>query len=102
MKRADLESLGLEKETIDKIMALHGADIEAKKKEYNSLNDKLEEANKQLSDAQEKLKDADSKDEAINTLQKQMEDYIKAENERKAKEESDQKDRELTEKITAL
>lgn len=102
MKRADLEALGLEKETIDKIMALHGADIEAKKKEYNSLNDKLTEANNQLNEAQEKLKDVDSKDETINTLQKQMEDYIKAENERKAKEEADRKDRELTEKITAL
>lgn len=102
MKRADLEALGIEKDTIDKIMSMHGADIEAKKREYSSLNDKLTEANKQLNDAQEKLKDVDSKDETINKLQKQMEDYIKAENERKAKEEADQKDRELTEKITAL
>lgn len=102
MKRADLEALGIDKENIDKIMDMHGADIEAKKREIKEAEGKLEEANKQLNDANEKLKDLDGKDEVINKLQKEMEDYINAENARKEKEKAEQADRELTEKITAV
>ena len=37
MKRADLEALGLEKDVVDKVMAMNGDDIEALKSENKSL-----------------------------------------------------------------
>lgn len=55
MKREFLESLGLEKDVIDKIMDENGKDInhansktESKEKELNLLNEKLQEATKTI------------------------------------------------------
>lgn len=55
MKREDLKELGLSDEALDKIMALHGADIErhkqaaaSQKAEADALKAQLEEAGKQI------------------------------------------------------
>lgn len=98
MKRADLEALGIEKENIDKIMETNGADIEAKKKENERLQEQLNTANKSLKDAEEKLKDVDSKDEKIADLQKQIEDY----NEKEEKRKEEEKETELITKISEV
>lgn len=102
MKRSDLEAMGIEKEKIDKIMDLHGADIEAKKKEIDTLTTKLSEANGQLNDVQDKLKDVKSKDDEIEKLQKQVDKYVEAEKNRKEKEDKEKSDKELTDKIVAV
>lgn len=102
MKRADLEALGIEKESIDKIMKWNGDDINRIKRENETLNEKLTEAQTQLQDANDKLKENGDKDEVINKLQKEMEDYIKAENERKEREKAEKAEKELEEKIIAV
>lgn len=106
MKREELEKFNLTKEVVDEIMQMNGDDIEnskkESKKEIDTLREQLKTVNGSLADVQEKLKDVDSKDETINKLQKQMEDYINAENVRKEKEKAEKADRELTERISAV
>lgn len=101
MNRKELEAMGISAENIQKIMDMHMGATEAKKAEIEKLEGQLKEANKQLKDANDKLKEMDGKDETINKLQKQMEDYIASENARIEKEKAEKADRELTEKIVA-
>lgn len=74
MKRDFLEALGLEKETVDKIMAENGADLEREKA-------KTTQAKADLADAQAKLADRDKDLEALKktsgdaaAVQKQLEE----------------------------
>lgn len=101
MKRADLEALNLEKEVIDKIMDMNGADIEAKKAEINTLKTQLKESRESVSELNEKLKDVDSKDEAIENLKKQIDDMVQAEKDREENERKKKADDELTERIVS-
>lgn len=101
MKRADLEALNLEKEAIDKIMDMNGADIEAKKAEINTLKTQLKESKESVSELNEKLKDVDSKDEAIENLKKQIDDMVQAEKDREENERKKKADDELTERIVS-
>ena len=48
MKREELSSLGLGEELIDRVMALHGADIERHKNEASMLRSRLAEAEERL------------------------------------------------------
>ncbi|MDY3217892.1 MAG: hypothetical protein SOX80_00930, partial [Candidatus Fimivivens sp.] len=48
MKREELSSLGLGEELIDRVMALHGADIERHKNEASRLRSRLAEAEERL------------------------------------------------------
>ena len=48
MKRKFLEDLGLEKESIDKIMAENGNDVNTAKADYDSLKQQLDAANMQI------------------------------------------------------
>ena len=48
MKRADLEALGLEKDVVDKVMAMNGDDIEALKSENKSLKADVEKKDKTI------------------------------------------------------
>ena len=73
MKRADLEVLGLEKEVVDKIMAMNGTDIEAEKTKFT---DELESYKGQLATAKEQLdkfKDVDPQ-ELNSTIEKLKKD----------------------------
>ena len=101
MKRADLEALNLEKEAIDKIMDMNGADIEAKKAEINTLKTQLKESKESISELNEKLKDVDSKDETIGNLKKQIDDMVQAEKDREENERKKKADDELTERIVS-
>lgn len=93
MNRKFLESLGLEKDVIDQVMAKHGATIEDVKAEVNELKDKLNQAKETneeltyLSDQVEQLKadneslSSEYKDLVINTSLKEAGgqdlDYLK-------------------------
>lgn len=73
MERKFLEELGLDKETIDKIMAENGKDIEkakgdlkAKETEVETLQGQLKDANKQIDD----FKDLD-----VDEIKKQAKEY---------------------------
>lgn len=62
MERKSLEELGLEKETIDKIMAENGKDIEAQKALTTAESNKLATANNTIKQLQETVKKFDGVD----------------------------------------
>lgn len=62
MKREFLEELKLEKETIDKIMAENGKDIEAEKSKFTTKETELATANKTIKDLQDTVKKFDGVD----------------------------------------
>lgn len=90
MKRKDLESLGLEKEAIDKIMDMNGADIEqekAKTKTAEGERDKYKEQLESTTGELEKLKELNP-EELQATVSKLQED-LKAKDEEYAAKEAD-------------
>ena len=107
MKRADLEALGLEKDVVDKVMAMNGDDIEALKNENKSLKADVEKKDKtiqehegtikQLGDDIDKLK-TEGGDE-VGKLKDKIAAFEKAEKERKEAEANALKDKQLTDNI---
>lgn len=76
MKRNQLEELGLEKETIDKILDINGQDIEKAKgnlaeltQENESLKGQLEDRDKDLKDLQKQAKDNEDLSKQYKDLQ---------------------------------
>lgn len=102
MKRADLETLELDKEVIDKIMKLHGSDVEENKGKLADLQEKLDNANTQIADMSEKVKTLDEKDTTVAELQKQLDDYKVAETERIENEKKVAEENAFLEKINPL
>jgi Asp-tRNA(Asn)/Glu-tRNA(Gln) amidotransferase C subunit len=85
MKREDLEKLGLEKEAIDQIMALHGRDIEANKAKVSAAEAERDGLKSQLDEAAKAI-------EGFKALD--IEGVKKSADEWKAKAEQAQKDAE--------
>ena len=73
MKREYLEKLGLDKETIDKIMAENGKDIEAEKSKVTTKEQELETVRDNLSKANETIESY--KGMNIDEIQKSAEDW---------------------------
>lgn len=73
MKREFLEELGLEKDNIDKIMAVNGADIEKYKLDLTSKNEELDGVKKQLDEADATIKGFE--DLNIDDIKKASEDW---------------------------
>lgn len=76
MKREFLENLGLDKETVDKIMSENGADIEREKAKATQAKADLADAQKQLADRDKDLEqlkstagDAEASKKALEELQ---------------------------------
>lgn len=106
MNRADLEKLGLEKDVIDKVMALHGTDIESKKTKISDLENKLKEKDETIKKHEEQitklgddLKASEGNVDKIKDLEKQIDDFKVAEQKRKDDEEKAQADKVLTDNI---
>lgn len=59
MKREDLAALGLGEDVVDKVMALHGADIEALKRDKATLTAERDAARTQLGESNGKLEGYD-------------------------------------------
>ncbi|NLK70001.1 MAG: scaffolding protein [Clostridiales bacterium] len=72
MERKFLEDLGLEKDTIDKIMAENGKDIEAEKAKIKVETEKLTKANETIKSLQETVKKFDGVD--VEKLKKDLAD----------------------------
>lgn len=90
MKRKDLEDLGLEKDVIDKVMKLNGADIEAEKAKTTAAEGERDNYKGQLETATgelEKFKDV-KPEELQNTIVKLQED-LKAKDTEYATKESE-------------
>lgn len=60
MTRKELEDLGLEKDKIDSIMALHGKTVESTKSELNAVKSEKEQATAKIAEFEAKLADANS------------------------------------------
>lgn len=74
MKREFLEGLGLEKETVDKIMAENGADLEREKAKTTAAKADLADAQGKLSAAQTELESLKKAGGDIGKLQQQITD----------------------------
>ena len=107
MKRADLETLGLEKDVVDKVMAMNGDDIEALKSENKSLKDDVEKKDKTIQEHEETIKQLGDDINKIKTeggdevvkLKDKIAAFEKAEKERKEAEANALKDKQLTDNI---
>jgi len=90
MKRKDLETLGLDKESIDKIMSWNGADIEAEKAKTTAVENERDNYKAQLDTAKEsldKFKDVDV--DGMNEQIAKLKDDLKAKDEEYAAKEAD-------------
>lgn len=74
MKREFLEGLGLEKETVDKIMAENGADLEREKAKTTAAKADLADAQGKLSTAQTELEGLKKANGDIASVQQQLTD----------------------------
>jgi len=80
MKREELTQLGLEKEAIDKIMAINGTDIEKAKGESAKSKEELEKLQGQLAEANatiEKFADYEETKKAADDYKKKLEESEK-------------------------
>ncbi len=90
MKTEFLKELGLEQETISKIMAENGKDIEAEKKKTQKAEGERDNYKSQLETATEELeKFKDVKPEEMQATIEQLQNDLKAKDEEYAKKESD-------------
>ena len=107
MKRADLEALGLEKDVVDKVMAMNGDDIEALKNENKSLKADVEKKDKAIQEHEETIKQRGNDieklksdgGEEVTKLKEKITAYEKAEKTRKEEEAKALKDKQLTDNI---
>lgn len=102
MKREFLKGFNLDDDTINKIMAKNGEDIEAEKKKVTALETEIETLKTDKKSLEEKVitlndKNADSED-----WKKKFEDLQKETKEAKDAEEAKQADLELTKAIEAV
>lgn len=72
MKRAFLEAIGLDKETVDKIMAEHGASVESQKTKVTDLTTERDDYKTQLAQRDKDLKDLKTKAEGSEDLKTQL------------------------------
>lgn len=87
MKRAELEKLGLEKEVIDKIMDMNGADINKYKGELETTKEQLTAANEQITSKDAKIEELSKVDaeQLQATITKLKEDNAKSKADYEAK-----------------
>lgn len=83
METKFLEGLGIDKDTISKIMAENGKDIQREKDKAAKLQTDLNAANDQIKTLSETVKGAEGKDETITTLQAKVKEFEDAEAGRK-------------------
>ena len=90
MKRKDLEALGLEKEVVDKIMDMNGADIEAEKNKTRASEqdrDKYKDLHETATAELDKFKDADI--DGLKGQITQLQNDLKAKDDEYAAKEAD-------------
>ena len=72
MKREQLQELGLEKEAIDKVMALHGQTIQTEKQSNETA---VAELKAQLEEARETISEASESKQSIEQVQTELNEY---------------------------
>ena len=96
MKRKFLEDLGLEKETIDKIMAENGNDVNAAKADYDSLKQQLDAANMQIQERDTQLENLKNSTGDMEALKQQIVSLQSDNQATKERYEADMKDLKLS------
>lgn len=99
MNRNFLETLGLEKDVIDKIMAEHGKSINEKNEELNTLKNQVDELNLKVGDSDETKKKLATQVAELMQQLKEKDEKERAEQEQKEKE---KKDKSLSDKVNEV
>ena len=92
MKRKFLEDLGLEKETIDKIMAENGNDINAEKAKVADIQSQLDKSNKIIEERDKQLEDLKKSTGDVEAMKNQIETLQNANKDALAKYQADIKE----------
>lgn len=99
MTRKELETLGLEKEVIDKIIKINGDDIENAK---NRMQVQIDEANNTITALNNKIKENGDAETTIADLQNQIKDFQDKETARLEAEKKAKTDAEFNQKIKPI
>lgn len=99
MKREFLKDLGLEGETIDKIMAEYGKDVNSNQVELDKVNSKLEKSNADLQTYKDKVVELEKVSNDSSKVKEELENLKKSIAEREEQEKVQQKEEMLTKNI---
>lgn len=99
MNRNFLETLGLEKDTIDKIMAEHGKSINEKNEELTTLKNQVDELTEKVGDSDETKKKHDELAAQVAELMQQLKEKDEKEKAEQEKKEKEKKDKSLSDKV---
>lgn len=102
MNRNFLETLGLEKDTIDKIMSEHGKSINEKNEELSTLQSKVDELTEKVGDSDETKKKHDELASQVAELMQQLKEKDEKEQAEREKKEQEKKDKSLSDKVNEV
>ena len=75
MTRKELEALGLEKDVIDKIMAMHGKGIESFKNDVAKKDEEIKALEKQVSDSEKLIKELEKDGTELEDVKAEVDKY---------------------------
>lgn len=102
MNRNFLETLGLEKDVIDKIMSEHGKSINEKNEELNTLQSKVDELTEKVGDSDETKRKHDELASQVAELMQQLKEKDEQEKADREKREQEKKDKSLSDKVNEV
>ena len=102
MNRNFLETLGLEKDMIDKIMAEHGKSINEKNEELTTLQSKVDELTEKVGDSEGEKQKHDELATQVAELMQKLEEKNQQEQKTREENEKKKKDKELSDKVNEV
>jgi len=102
MNRNFLETLGLEKDMIDKIMAEHGKSINEKNEELTTLQSKVDELTEKVGDSEGEKQKHDELATQVAELMQKLEEKDQQEQKTREENEKKKKDKELSDKVNEV
>ena len=102
MNRNFLETLGLEKDTIDKIMSEYGKSINEKNEELNTLRSKVDELTEKVGDSDETKKKHDELVSQVAELMQQLKEKDEKERAEQERKDKEKKDKSLSDKVNEV
>ena len=102
MNRKFLETLGLEKDMIDKIMAEHGKSINEKNEELTTLKKQVDELTTKVGDSDDAKKKHDELAGQVAALMQQLKEKDEKEQAEREKTEKEKKDKKLSDQVNEV
>lgn len=102
MNRNFLETLGLEKDMIDKIMTEHGKSINEKNEELNTLQSKVDELTEKVGDSESEKQKHDELATQVAELMQQLKEKDEKEQQEQERKEQEKKDKALSDKVNEV